>query len=156
MHRITRSFAVAVVTAALGLAAGAWAAHTNSKDISLTQPSEVKWTPMNPQAGDKGPQLAVVFGDPSKGPFGALMKFPAGMRPGPHIHTSDYWGVVISGAMADFAPGDEGKAVAAGGYYFQPAKVPHDNHCVEGADCVLFVYMPHALDSKPASAKAEK
>jgi hypothetical protein len=158
MHRPLKSFAFAAVTAALGVAAAAWAAHSASaKGISVTQPSEVKWTPMNPQAGDKGPQLAVVFGDPSKGPFGALMKFPAGTRPGPHIHSSDYWGVVVSGQMADFAAGgDEGKAVAAGGYYFQPARVPHDNHCVEGSDCVLFVYMPHALDSKPASANAEK
>jgi hypothetical protein len=149
-----KMMSVVAIAAAVGFGAGAWADHAKAaKAITLTQPAEVKWTPMNAQAGDKGPQLAVVFGDPSKGPFGAFMKFPAGFKPGPHTHSSDYWGVVLQGAMADFAPGSESKPVAAGGYYYQPAKEVHDNHCVEGADCVLFVYMPQPLDSKPVVAK---
>jgi hypothetical protein len=149
MHRSMKVSAVVLAMAAVSFSLGAWAAH--AKEIVLTPPAEVKWGPMDAKAGDKGPQIAVVFGDPKKGPFGALLKFPPGTRPGPHIHTSDYYGVIISGAMANFAPGGQDKPVVPGGYYFQPGKVPHDNHCAEGAECVMFMYMPGALDFKPAA-----
>jgi hypothetical protein len=31
----------------------------------------------------------------------------------------------------------------------------HDNHCEDGAECVVFIYMPHAFDMKPVTDKAE-
>jgi len=115
----------------------------------------VKYQPLDP--GDKegkGPQIAMVFGDmKQKAPVGFLFKVPAGFRPGPHIHTQDYYSVVLEGTVHDFAPGsDEGKAIGPGGHWFQAGKAPHDNHCASKTSCVIFIYSPAGYDYIPIKA----
>jgi len=112
---------------------------------------DTKWQPLVPQLGAKGPQLSVVFGDLKAGPVGVLLKFPAGFTPGPHTHSSDYWGITIAGEMSDF---DVGKLAAAthvgpGGHWMESANHPHDNQCSAKSECVAFAYFPHGLDVKP-------
>ncbi|MFL5322169.1 MAG: cupin domain-containing protein [Myxococcaceae bacterium] len=147
--------AVVASVFAAGIAVGAGA----MKAITVTPADEVKWTPMDPTAGDKGPQWSLVFGDmKKKGPTGMLMKFPAGMMPGAHTHTSDYYGVVISGTQKDFAPGEEASAkdLKPGSTWFQPGKMAHDNHCSADAPCEIFAYFPNGFDFAPAKAAAAK
>jgi hypothetical protein len=156
-ENMKRTYSVAIVTSAIAVAfaAGAWAGK-DKPQIAVTPAGDIKWSPLDPKAGDKGPQMTVVFGDPKKGPVGVLVKFPPGAKPGPHTHSSDYWAVVVSGNEHDFSPGaEEGKAIGPGGFWFQPAKMAHDNHCEDGAECVVFIYMPHAFDMKPVTGKAE-
>jgi quercetin dioxygenase-like cupin family protein len=45
-----------------------------------------------------GVSMAVLWGDPDKGPHGTFTKFEPGYDAGMHIHTSDVWLVVIKGA----------------------------------------------------------
>src|SRR5205085_7379746 len=82
---------------AAGFAAGALAA--NGKQIVLVPPEEVKFAPADPNDKEgNGPQIAVVFGDmKTKAPMGFLLKVPAGGKPGPHMHTSDDYAVIIKG-----------------------------------------------------------
>ena len=117
--------------------------------------ADLKWTPLVPELGDKGPQLSVVFGDLKKGPVGLLLKQPAGARPGPHTHTSDYWAVVVTGQLQDFEPGMAAgaKKLASGSWWMQPGKAAHDNHCVEGSECVIFAYFPRGFDFAPVPVK---
>ena len=42
--------------------------------------------------------MAVLWGDPDKGPHGTFTKFAPGYDAGMHTHTSDVWLVVIKGA----------------------------------------------------------
>ncbi len=45
-----------------------------------------------------GVSMAVLWGDPDKGPHGTFTKFEPGYDAGLHTHTSDVWLVVIKGA----------------------------------------------------------
>src|SRR2546430_1144600 len=148
---------VLVAAAATGGFLAGTIAAPNAKTITTTQMKDLKWSPMDPKAGDKGPMMTVLFGDPKvKGPIGWMLKAPAGFKPGPHTHTSDDYAVVIQGTMHNFAaPGtDEGPALTAGGTWMQPGKMPHDNHCEGTTECVVFVYMPNGFDFIPWTGKA--
>jgi hypothetical protein len=144
---------------ALALISAAGAAASAGPTISIQQLKDVKWSPMDPKAGDKGPQLAIVFGDAkAKKPTAVYMKFPAGFKPGPHTHTSDYCAVVVQGTLHDWkAPGtDEGPGVTAGGSWCQPGGEAHDNECEASSKdgCVAYVFFPNGFDFKPWTAPA--
>ena len=144
---------IALAAASGGFVAGVLAAGAK-KTPTTTTAADVKWTPMDEKAGDKGPQMAVVFGDlKKKAPIGWMLKTPAGFKPGPHTHTSDDYGVVVSGSWHNFAaPGtDEGPALTAGANWYQPGGQAHDNACDASSKdgCVVFVYMPNGFDFKP-------
>jgi quercetin dioxygenase-like cupin family protein len=130
---------------------GASAGAQNAKQLAATPASQVRFRPLDPQnAGGKGPQMAVVFGDERKGPLGFLLKTQPGERPGPHTHSSDFYGVVIQGIVHNFAAGGpEGQGLGPGSIYFTPAGVPHDNHCEESSSCLFFVYAPNGFDFIP-------
>jgi uncharacterized protein DUF4437 len=146
---------IASLVTAIALSATARADKGKVARPVIKPAADVKWTPLVPELGDKGPQISVVFGDLKKGPVGLLMKNPAGARPGPHTHTSDYWAVVVSGQMQDFLPGegDSARKLGAGSWWKQPGKAAHDNHCVEGSECVAFIYMPKGFDFAPVMEK---
>ena len=147
------TLAATLVTAAL--AAVAFAAP--AKDISYFSNKDAKWTPISP-AGDKGPQVSFVMGDmKTKGPVAFFLKVPAGFKPGPHTHTSDYCAVIIDGKMHDWkTPGtDEGPAQSTGAGWCQPGGQPHDNDCEASSKdgCLAFITMPKGFDFKPVVEK---
>jgi hypothetical protein len=125
------------------------------KDSVITQLKDAKWIPLDEKAGDKGPQVSIVFGDmKAKGkPIGFLLKVPAGFSPGPHTHTSDDYAVILQGTLHNFkAPGDDkGAGVTTGGSWFQPGGEAHDNWCEPSSKdgCIGFVYMEKGFDFKP-------
>lgn len=145
---------VALVVGSAGWGAMAMAASPNGAPEALrTPPGQVAYQPLDPRDKEgKGPQIAMVFGDmKKKAPVGFLFKVPAGFRPGPHLHTQDYYSVVLEGAVHDFAPGaDEGEAIGPGGFWFQAGKKVHDNHCASTTPCVIFIYSPSGYDYLPA------
>jgi anti-sigma factor ChrR (cupin superfamily) len=145
-----------VVSASLGAAGGVFAAK--SQAIVITPDSDVKFQSFDPTDKEgKGPQISVVFGDLSKkGPIGYLLKVPAGSASPAHTHTSDDYAVVIKGAMSNFAPGTEDKALGPGATWFQPASVAHVNHCHAGGPCEVFVYMANGFDFAPAQTEPAK
>ena len=148
--------AISLVSAGLGAAGGVFAAK--SKEIVVTPEAEVKFQPLDPSDKEgKGVQMGVVFGDlKKKGPIGYLLKIPAGDTSPPHTHTSDDYAVVVKGAMSNYAPGAEVKALPPGSTWFQPGRVAHVNHCEAGTPCEVFVYMPHGFDFAMAKVEAPK
>jgi hypothetical protein len=147
---------VSLVSAGLGAAGGVFAAK--SKEIVVTPDSDLKFQPLDPTDKEgKSPQMAVVFGDvKKKGPIGYLLKVPAGSTSPAHMHTSDDYAVIIKGALSNYAPGADGKAIGPGGTWFQPGHVAHVNHCEAGAPCEVFVYMPNGFDFMPAKTETPK
>jgi hypothetical protein len=142
--------AVAMGALVLGFAGGAWAAK--GKEMQLVTTGEVQWMPIDPKAGTAGPMMSVVFGDmKKKAPLGMLLKVTPGGSPGPHIHTSDYWGVMITGTEHNFLSGatDKGKGLGPGSWWMQPGKMGHDNHCEPGTECTMFLYFPKGFDMMP-------
>ena len=156
MKHNNRMIGLCLLSAGLGAADGVFAAK--NKEIVVTPDSEVKFQPFDPSDKEgKGPQISVLFGDLSKkGPIGYLLKVPAGQSSPAHTHTSDDYAVVIKGAMSNYAPGTEDKALTPGGTWFQPSSVTHINHCQAGAPCEVFVYMAHGFDFAPAKVEATK
>lgn len=124
-------------------------------EISVTTAERREFRPLSPDDKEgKGPTFAVVFGDVTKRvPTGLLVKLPADADPGPHTHSSDYHGLILSGAIHHFVPGKgEGATLTAGSTWFAPRDVVHENHCEAGAPCLVYLVFHDGFDIKPVKA----
>lgn len=97
-----------------------------TRPVRVVQAKEAPWTDM---PGMKGVKTVLQYGDPEKGPYIILLKFPAGMVNEPHWHTADEVATVLSG-MVTLGPGDRidpgaGWTLGPGGYFIIPGKSPH-------------------------------
>jgi hypothetical protein len=152
----------ALLAGALLVGATGVAVADKSKEGTTTQLKDAKWFPLDEKLGDKGPMVAIVFGDmKAKGkPIGFLLKTPPGALPGPHTHTSDDYAVVIQGTMHNFkAPGDDkGPGLTVGGHWYQPGGQAHDNWCEPSSKdgCITFIYMEKGFDFKPWTEPKKK
>jgi quercetin dioxygenase-like cupin family protein len=97
--------------------------------------------------------MAVVWGDPAKGPHGAFHKFKPGFDAGLHSHSADMRIVVISGTIIAGAEGGAEKKLPPGSYEYQPHGVKHVTKCDAGSGCVIFVTASGKFDLTPAEAK---
>ncbi len=97
-----------------------------------------------------GMMTSVIWGDPEKGPYQALIKFPAGVEVAPHYHKIDEFATVLSGTvlLGQGTRVDESKGVevSAGGYFTIPAKTPHWSRCIKDAVIVRFAPGPRDLN----------
>ena len=97
--------------------------------MTTVKPNGVKWGP-GPDFFEKGAQMAVLVGDPSKsGVYTLRVKMPAGYKIAPHMHPTTENVTVISGTF-NIAQGDKfdakaGTALKAGGFVSLPAQMHH-------------------------------
>lgn len=112
--------------------------------------SEMKWME-NP--GVPGAKMAVLWGDPKTGGYGAVKKVPAGAVLGLHTHAHDQKAVTLSGTMEFNFEGEPKKDLSSGSYVFIPGGAPHEATCKAGAECVYFEESAFAADFKPAMKK---
>jgi hypothetical protein len=98
----------------------------------------------------KGASAATLWGDPSKGAYGALRKVSAGMDLGMHSHSFDQKVVAVSGTFEFQLEGGPMQELPPGSYIFTPAHVKHSAKCKAGADCVYFEEQPGKADFIPA------
>lgn len=88
--------------------------------------SDVKWEPLNPARGDKGPKAGTLWGDFTKpGSSGFLVKFVDGFSSPPHIHNITYRGVVINGLIHNDDPNAPDRWMPQGSYWTQPKGEVH-------------------------------
>lgn len=109
-----------------------------------------KYVPLDAARPD-GPQIAVLWGNPAKGPSAMLMKFKraAGAL---HIHTSDYHLFVLEGTMKHWTASQPEASVppmGPGSYWFQPGGAPHGDSCVSD-ECVMYINWAGKRDSRAA------
>lgn len=105
---------------------------------------ELKWDDLG-----GGPKLAALHGDHGKGPYGALMKLPAGFTWPLHSHTGAYEAIEIAGTSSHWVKGENGtkaKKMTPGSYWSMPAKLEHVSACAAGADCVFYVWQKTKFD----------
>ena len=110
--------------------------------------SELKWVD-NPAI--KGAQQAVLWGDPTKGAYGALKKVPGGTVLPMHSHTNLTRVVMVAGTISFTFEGRPAKDLGPQSYTSIPGGVPHTATCKAGADCVYFETSIGAYDMKPAT-----
>jgi quercetin dioxygenase-like cupin family protein len=104
--------------------------------------------------GLPGVQMAVVEGDPAKGPGHAFFKFKGGFAAPLHYHTSDHYVSVLSGTVVLTVDGKE-QRLPAGSYFAFTGKKQHMTKCETGTDCLLFLDVRGPWDVVPVEAKAE-
>lgn len=127
------------------------------KVLKSMKPDQLTWNPLVPDAGDKGPMVASLWGDMMSEANGFFIKLPAGDKGMLHTHTNDYHAI---GITASSAAQDGGKthAVPASTYWFQPGGTAHQNACPGKTPCVGFAHYPGGkFDFAPAKpAKGAK
>ena len=116
--------------------------------VTMT-PDELTWV-ANPANADV--KMALLWGDPAKGPHGAFHKFKAGFNAGLHTHSSDMKLVVLSGTVIAAAEGGPERKLPAGSYEYQPHGVKHVTKCDPASECVIFVVSSGKFDLTPAEA----
>jgi anti-sigma factor ChrR (cupin superfamily) len=117
--------------------------------------NDLKWTDLDPK-GAPGVKVADLWGDHTKGAFGAYLKLPAGFAVPLHSHTHDMKVVFVSGTYIQAPEGKPEFRLGPGSYLMQPGgNYRHTTSCDKTSDCVFFVESNGAFDLKPvAAAKA--
>jgi len=114
--------------------------------------ADLKWSDLDPN-GAPGVKVADLWGDHTKGPFGAFFKLPAGFVAPLHTHTANMKLVIVSGTYIQAPDGKPEMRLGAGSYLFQPGgNYRHTTSCDKAADCVFFVDGDGAFDLKPVQA----
>jgi quercetin dioxygenase-like cupin family protein len=154
----------AVMIALTCAVAGAWAAGTrgaetraagDGTDTAVVRPAaQLAWSE-SPLV--KGAKMAVLWGDPGTGAYGALRRLPGGASIAAHSHGSSLRTVIVSGTMVLTVGHDAPVQLGPGSYVSIPAGVVHSPRCATGADCTYFEEQPGASDMKfvegPAARK---
>lgn len=93
--------------------------------------------------------MATLWGDPLSGPYGALLRMPAGFELPMHRHSSDERVVVIDGATIHWAEGDDRRAapiMRSGDYVLIPAGVNHASAATAGEECLELITQDGRFD----------
>lgn len=149
----TLAFPVLVLVAAALLMQRAEAAsQKGAKAFVVRTAADMKWEAL--PGAPPGPMLSTLWGDPTKGAYAAIEKFPAGFSAPLHTHSSDHKIVVISGTWIH---GEEGKPevrAGAGSYLFQPKNQRHSTACDAASECVFYIESTGKFDLKIVGGKA--
>jgi len=98
-----------------------------SQAIKIVQAKDAPWVDAPGMVA--GVKTVLQYGDPVKGPYIILLKFPKDIFNPPHYHTADEAVTILSGTMVtgEGEKADEatGKVVPAGGYFIIPGKTAH-------------------------------
>ena len=151
------AFSVCFVLATAVLAQGSEkkmksAPKGGAKKAVIMPAADMKWTDLDPK-GAPGVKIADLWGDHTKGAFGAILKFPAGFNAPLHTHTHDMKIVVMSGT---FIHGPEGKPevrLGPGSYLLQPGgNYRHTTSCDKASECTFSIESNGAFDLIPVEA----
>jgi len=151
----TASFVLA--SAVLAQGAGEAKAKPAAKPKSGAAPvflpaADLKWVQMDPNV--PGITIASVWGDYTKGAWGAFIKFPAGFTAPLHTHTSAIKFVVVSGTYLQTPDGKAEVRLDPGSYEYQPGgSYRHVTGCDKASDCVIFAQSTGKFDLIPVEAK---
>ncbi len=115
---------------------------------------DLQWQPVDPH-NPSGPKMAALWGDPTSGPYGALLRVPAGFQSPMHRHSSDERVVVIQGASIHWVQGEDPAAaptMRAGDYLLMPAGVNHVSAATADEDCLELITQDGKFDFTLAAA----
>jgi len=121
-------------------------------DKPIPMPSaDLKWIDLDPN-GAPGVKIAPVWGDLSKGGFGAFFRMPAGFAAPLHTHTNPMKIIVVSGTYVQQPEGGAEFRLGPGSYLMQPGgDYRHTTSCSKEADCIFFVESEGAFDLRVAN-----
>lgn len=144
------------ILAGLCLALAPWAHRANAQEAKTAvvwPAAEIKWSD---SAAMKGAKIAVLWGDPKTGAYGALKTLPGGAMLALHTHTHDQRVIGVSGTIVLALEGAAAKDLGPGSYAFIPGGAKHKADCKAGTDCVYFEEQQGASDIKFVERSAGK
>ena len=116
----------------------------------ITVPAaDLKWEDVAPGSPAK---MCVLWGDHKKGPFGMLLKHPAGgADEAMHTHASDYHAVLVQGIWIHTVEGDSSapKELTSGSYVMQPAWQMHNEKFKGSEYCIVYIHQLGKADFIP-------
>ncbi len=152
------ALSIALVLAAHVLAQPSAGAQTSSaqkagSDQPVFMPAaDLKWTDLDP-TGAPGVKIVDLWGDHTKGAFGAFVKLPAGFAVPLHTHTNAMKVVFLSGTYIQAPEGKTEVRLAPGSYMMQPGgNYRHTTSCDKASECLFFMESEGAFDLKPVAA----
>jgi beta-alanine degradation protein BauB len=116
------------------------------KGTTIWPMADLKWSEL-PNSG--GVMRAALWGDPDKGAYGALYKFPAGATFPSHWHTNSMKVVVISGTWLYTPEGGTEHKLGPGSYLAYGPKDRHVSGPGDNAECIFFIEQPGKFDMVP-------
>ena len=145
---------IALAAALAGSALGVAAAPEGKASVS-TPVTALQYGPTGVSDGIHGELLAApAYGDLGHGPHGTFIRMPPGFVSSVHIHTEDYWGVVVSGVAVNGQPGSKDVPLPVGSYWFQKGGERHVTKCISPNECLFFISQQGKFDYvKDAAAK---
>lgn len=147
-----RSRRAAIARAACFTSALACGGFAVAEDpMIVVRRDDAKFVPLDPSRPG-GAEMAVLWGDPAKGPSSMLLKMKKGEGV-LHIHTSNYDLVVLEGQMKHWGEREheaEAPTLGPGSYWRQPGHQPHADSCLTDT-CVTFIKWEGKRDGKLAS-----
>ena len=118
----------------------------------FTPAADLKWTDLDPK-GAPGVKVADLWGDHTKGAFGAFLKLPAGFAVPLHTHTHTMTVVFLSGTYIQAPEGKAEVRLGPGSYMMQPGgNYRHTTACDKASECLFFVESNGSFDLKPVEA----
>ena len=113
---------------------------------------DLKWTDLDPK-GAPGVKIADVWGNHTKGAYGAFIKFPAGFTTPLHTHTNAIKIVIVSGTFIQVPEGKPEVRLGPGSYRNQPGDgYKHTTSCDSASECVFFAQSTGKFDLKVVGA----
>ena len=123
--------------------------QTTNSTFEVVLNSEVEWEQLNPKRGLNSPKAATLWGSRTgPGSAGFLLKPVDGFSSPPHIHSSYYHGVVISGTIHNAEPSAKENYLPRGSFWIQPAGGVHITACK--GQCLAYIEIEGAFDVLPA------
>ena len=118
--------------------------------------AQLSWRPIDP--GDPyGPEIAALWGDPSRSAFGALIKVPAGFQSPVHSHSHSEHVVQVLGRSVHWIAGDPAGSqtiLSRGDYVVIPGGVGHVS-ATRATESIELITMggPFDIDLAPATVE---
>ena len=117
---------------------------------------DIKFSPFNPKQPN-GIHVFPVMGNPGKGAFTAIVRFPDGFMTPLHSHDHAYSGVALSdGLVHGSTTAADAKPVPKGSAWNQPAGEPHVDGCKGQPYCYFMVFFEGAVNMVPEKSASEK
>jgi hypothetical protein len=136
-------------TLPLLLVLGAATAHADDDPMPVVNPADFHWKPK--EALPPGAVAAVLRGDPARGDYDFVGKFPAHYTVPMHFHTNDAVVVMLEGTMVIGRKGRPDIAIREHGLFVLPAKAAYTAHCE--AACTFLVHGARPFDIIYVDAK---
>lgn len=127
------------------------------KYVAPLDVTKAKFTPADP-SNPKGVQVAVLSGDPMKGPVIVALNLPKGPAP-IHWHSSDYSATIVAGKAKHWLKGEDPKKATVNGpgfWWYQPGgseATAHGDECLV-MSCIVVLNLPGKFDMTVVAAPA--